>query len=498
MPETDILFIHPPRRLQHDWGRWITASLPFVPLGVLALADLCQKEGYSARVLDIPLELALNPRWDMISYLRQNPAQVYAIDLHWFATSYGAISTAQICKRINPQAQILLGGHTASFFADEILQNFPIVDTIIRGEAEKPLLAYLKALKKMKPTQAALRQVPNLSYRDDKASNGPPSVHHNPISYVAKKEDLASLNFINLSLLEHWRDYIQVLEPYIPYCIMVARGCPFNCPFCSGSRISTARITQRRKVLYRDPDAIAQDIATIADHKLTRRIFLGHGLYTATNRYWKEIFREVRNLGVDIGADLEVWRLPVTNSTLTAFSRTFDPVHSSLDFSLHAATLAVRERLAVALRDPHHAHTNSQLQELIESSRAHNLVLRLWISIGSPFQTITDLFQTLSLHTTLSRKTFAGHYAIQLFIEPITPSPGSPAYLFPERFGVTLHLRRFIDYYRLYQNRLNRFFTLDAPLAYETNQLPYSQLKFWTTFTGALNVPVFLTNLNRN
>jgi hypothetical protein len=498
MPETDILFIHPPRRLQHDWGRWITGGLPFIPLGVLALADLCQKEGYSSRVLNIPLELALNPQWDMFSYLRQNPAQVYAIDLHWFATSYGAISTAQICKRINPQAKILMGGHTASFFADEILQKFPVVDAIIRGEAEQPLLAYLRVLKKGKQTKTTLRQVPNLSYHVEIPSNKSPSVYHNPISFVAKKEDLASLNFVNLSLLEHWSEYLQILEPYIPYCIMVARGCPFNCPFCSGSRISTAQITQRRRVLYREPAAIAQDIATIAEYGLTRRLFLGHGLYTATNQYWNKIFQEVRSFGVDIGADLEVWRLPVKNSTLTAFTRTFDPVNSSLDFSLHAASLAVRKRLAFALRDPHHAHTNSQLQKLIESSRTHNLALRLWISIGSPFQDVSDLFQTLSLHTSLSRKTLAGHYAIQLFIEPITPSPGSPAYLFPERFGVKLHLREFTDYYHLYQNRLNRFFSLDAPLAYETNQLPHSHLKLWTTFASALNVPVFMTNRSRN
>lgn len=498
MPETDILFIHPPRRFQRDWGRWTLAGLPFIPLGVLALADLCQREGYSSRILDIPLELALDSQWDFTSFLQQNPARVYAIDLHWFATSYGAITTAQLCKALDPNAQILLGGHTASFFADEILRRFPTVDAIIRGEAEQPLLNYLKALQLLERNPRALHQVPNLSFRDESRSSDPISIHHNPITYVATEEDLANLNFVNLSLLHHGNEYLQILEPYIPYCIMVARGCPFNCPFCSGSKISTARITGRQKITFRNPIKIAQDIATIANYKLTRRLFLGHGLYSGSNRYWQSVFREVQKHGVDIGADLEVWRLPVSSAALKAFSRTFDSTSSSLGFSLHAATLPVRKRLAAALHDPQHAHTDEQLQSLVIASHNNDLTLRLWMSIGTPFQNISDIVRVLALQSTLARKTLAGMHSIQIFTEPIVPSPGSPAYLFPDRFSVKLHLQSFTDYYQLYQKKMNRFFTIDAPLAYETHQLPYRQLKFLTNLAGALNIPVFLSGVSRD
>jgi len=499
MKELDVLFIHPPRRFQLDWGRWGALGLLQLPLGLPALANLCVQEGFDCRILDIPLELSLNPQWSLDSYLRSHPARVYAIDLHWFATSYGAIATARRCKALNPGCQVLLGGFTASFYAEEILRSHREVDAIIEGEAEKPLLAYLRQLEREERAEAGLagasgrdhlRQVPNLTYRTRGGG-----LRRNQATYLAGKEELNSLNFADLSLLEHAEQYLKGRQGSMPIPIMVARGCPFSCPFCAGSRISLPYVTGRRATVFRDPGKVAEDITLLSDRVgRPRRIFMGHGLYRATSRYWMEVFREVRRRGVDTSAEMEVWRLPAPRRALREFARTFDDGHSYLAFSLHSSNPEVRRRLAAALKDPTHAHTQKDLQDLLALAGELKLALMLWLTLGSPFERSQDLARTLILLTSLARRSVARRPALQLFSCPITPSPGSPVHLYPSRFQVKLRLHSFADYYRLHRDNPNRLFTMDAPLAYETESVPHAQLRLFNTLSILLAFPSYFSH----
>ncbi|MFX1475464.1 MAG: cobalamin-dependent protein, partial [Promethearchaeota archaeon] len=286
MPDLDILFIHPPIRFQRHWTRFKHSEILQVPMGMPALADLCQQQGLKTRILNIPLELNIDAKWDPRAYLKNNPARVYAIDIHWFATSHGAIQTTKLCKAIQPDASVLLGGSTATIFAKEILKTYSAIDAVIRGETEEPILKYLEAIEG-NPRQ--LQNVPNLSFRESSSK-----VRENPISYIAKEEDINALNFTNLTMMEHSKEYFHFLERYMPFGLMVARGCPFNCPLCAGGRDSLAHYWKRRKTTLRDPVRVAEDIASIAETHLTSEVYFGHGIYPATQKYWLRLFKEVR------------------------------------------------------------------------------------------------------------------------------------------------------------------------------------------------------------
>lgn len=115
---------------------------------------------------------------------------------------------------------IVAGGAFASTMPEFILSH-PAIDFLIQGEGEKPLVEFLKALRKGKAGPRCLSRVPNLGYK----KKG--SVFLNPLRENFPIEELP---FPDLSDLPQ-KDYVFEKKPL---CFMVtSRGCPYQCAFCS-------------------------------------------------------------------------------------------------------------------------------------------------------------------------------------------------------------------------------------------------------------------------
>ena len=69
---------------------------------------------------------------------------------------------AKTVKAMRPETTILLGGPQASVVDVATVTEFPFVDMVLRGEAERTLLTLLEEL----PARRKLEQVPGLTYRD--------------------------------------------------------------------------------------------------------------------------------------------------------------------------------------------------------------------------------------------------------------------------------------------------------------------------------------------
>jgi len=131
-------------------------------MGVFAIADLLEREGFEVRIINYPLEQYLNSNWTLDDFLKNINFNMCAIDLHWIHNAHGAIEVARIVKNINPNAKVVLGGFSASYYHDQILKYYQEIDGVIRGEGEIPLLKYVRNVNK----NQSLDSIPNLSYRD--------------------------------------------------------------------------------------------------------------------------------------------------------------------------------------------------------------------------------------------------------------------------------------------------------------------------------------------
>src|SRR4030042_3154754 len=166
----DCLFVHVPKFKNYYRPIGEYACSNSLPMGVLALADLLACEGYDTEVLHLGVEWIEDKGFSLIDYIAQKRPRVVALSLHWHPQSYDVLEQARMIKEAFPEIFIILGGLTASFYHREIMERFPWVDAIIRGEGEGPLLQLMEGLIK----GGRLETIPNLTWRQgDKVCEKP-------------------------------------------------------------------------------------------------------------------------------------------------------------------------------------------------------------------------------------------------------------------------------------------------------------------------------------
>lgn len=136
---TDLLFLHVPKfnNYYKPFGRFSFVNLP--PIGLLGLADFLRKNSYSTRIIHLGVEKHQYGEINLDKMIAEHQPAMVGLDLHWHFQAYDVIEIAQKLKRAHPEVAIVVGGFTASFFAEEILRKFDCIDFVIRGDAEIPL-----------------------------------------------------------------------------------------------------------------------------------------------------------------------------------------------------------------------------------------------------------------------------------------------------------------------------------------------------------------------
>jgi len=475
----DVIFIHPPRELNPDQDKRVKSvrsTFIFIPMGVFAIADYLEREGYGVKIINYPLEQYLDPNWSLNNYLRTIDFKICGIDLHWIHNAHGAIEIARIVKEVKNNAKVVLGGFSASYFHTQLLKYYGSIDGVIRGEGEIPFLKYAQN----KNSNQSLDSVPNLSYRN---SSG--HIKINPTSYVAKTLD--NLNFTNTSLLKNAKQYFECSRKImgISFNVPIGRGCPFNCPFCGGGQRALQRVIGRNEVILRSPEKVIEDITTIADTYKIPSLFFGHGAYPANFKFWKKLFGLIQKEKVDIGGDLEIWRLPFPKEMWNIFYKTFTRRDSSVGISPRTLSSKVHQRI-MKICDPTFKFPKNQIEDLIKNANLFRRTLRIWLTIGFPFQTRLDVQKDFNFALKCMFKYGKTQSKpIAIMNEPYHIFPGSPAYESPEIFGIKLDFDSFPQLKDLFKHTKMSFF--------------YNAINYRTkTFSGAtirnLNKLLFLSS----
>ena len=480
----DIIFIHPTRMIGKK-KIYPRSLFVFFPMGVLAIADLCEREGLSAKIINYPLEQILNHKFDLANCLKNIDFKICGIDLHWTVHSYGAMEIAKMVKSINPNAKVILGGYTATYFHDEIIKNHKAVDGVIRGDGEKPFLEYSKNIIRNR----TIESVPNLSYR-----NSSQQVKINPITYVA--EDLEDLHFSNISLIHHGKEYVDQSQKFmkIPFNLAMGRGCYFNCPFCGGGRTAQYILNRRQKVLLRTPEKVLEDIKEVVETYKTDAVFFGHGTYPASFKYWETIFNLIRKEKYDIGGDLEIWRLPFPKEMWSLFSKTFTRGNSSI--SICPRTFSMRSQQKIQkICDPTFSFPKNQTQDLIKNALLYNQVLRIWLTIGFPFQDwraiMSDYLYTLKLAIKYGS---SKSYPITVLNDLVTVSPASPAFQNPQLFDLELIIHSFRQLVEMVKR--TKFFlgSWNTICNYRTKHFSPLAIRIWNNAFNLTELPLFISS----
>ncbi len=452
MPERgfdrDCLLVHAPKADNHYLPFGDFFNITYAPMGMLALAELLRRRGWSTELVHLGVQWLTDPDTTVLDLVEGQKIRAIGLSLYWHYQSHDAIQAAAALKAAHPEAFVFLGGVTATLFADEIVARCPFIDAVVLGHAENtvPLLVQTLA------AGGDVATVPNLCLRVGEevcSTRGRPF----PAGSLSSLDELV---FADLSVmrdsdvyarsfgfpLAYGRDHspeenramLSMGRPFFP--LFTGRGCPWQCTFCGGNRDTLRRVNGTSKVQWRDPVAVVDDIRRAMDHGY-RTMSLCFDPTPTRDAYYLDLFERIRAAGLDVDFYFECWGLP-TAAFVDAFRRTFPSPESYIAISPDAGDEAVR-RLN---KQPF--YSDAEMFQALDRFEAVELSFDVFFTLALPGEKLPQARRTWELKREIATRY---RHARRVMTWTVQLEPGSPQFERPQDFGMVTDRSCFADFY---------------------------------------------------
>ncbi|GAH29770.1 unnamed protein product, partial [marine sediment metagenome] len=233
--------------------------------------EYLERAGYQVRIVNLAVRMLNDKNFNAEKMIKRLRAPVFGIDLHWLVHAHGAIEVARMVKRCHPEAKVVFGGFSSSYFYRELLE-YPEVDYVLRGDStEEPFRQLMGCLVNGREPE----EVPNLVWRDSQGK-----LRENPFSHVPT--DIGDLMVGHYKRIARSVIRYRDLASYIPFkgwsrypimAVFTCRGCLENCVICGGSAAAFRNFYCRDKPVFRSPEMVIGDIEQI-EHLSNGPIFI--------------------------------------------------------------------------------------------------------------------------------------------------------------------------------------------------------------------------------
>jgi radical SAM superfamily enzyme YgiQ (UPF0313 family) len=414
--------------LVHDAVAIMAAGLP-------ALAAHLTDHGFATRVWDLRSERLASIERDLARDLRG--VRLLGISVHWFYQLPAALDLARRARKSGFEGFIVLGGFTASLFAAELVRDNDVLDGVLRGDGERPLLALARQVHARRPR---LDRVENLVYR----SRG--RVRRNAFSYVGSRERIDALDFGRLCLVDNldahlaWSSWREItdgsraiharLSPTFYLC--GGRGCSVACATCGGGRNAHRAHSRRRSVAFRSPGRIVDDV----EQALEYGVGAVHACFdpAPNGPHWHAFMDGIEERGIRTNMIFESFSLP-DRRFLERFAAVFS--EGLVVISPETASERVRRRIRGF------PFTNRELTRTLELVVELGLSAQVFLGYFAPTEGLAGLHRSRAWARHL-----AGRFgpAVEVLHYPFSTDPGSPLQRRPGSLGMRCSLRGAADY----------------------------------------------------
>lgn len=241
--------------------------MSFVPVGLLCLKSYAEQQGAGADIRVTELNTLINagkiPNDDAFyehivdTILDRDDALV---GLMTDADSlHHTIVTASRVKARRPDVKVCLGGPASSPMGKLLLEQFPFLDYVVRGEGEETFVELLEHLQ----GERRAADILGLAWRDgERAVENPQR---------ALEKDLDHLPIPDFTAYD--------MSSGAPLYLDVGRGCPFKCSFCATAPF------WKRQYRMKSIERIVAEASLVRDTYGRRQINFSHDIFTC-DRAW--------------------------------------------------------------------------------------------------------------------------------------------------------------------------------------------------------------------
>jgi radical SAM superfamily enzyme YgiQ (UPF0313 family) len=167
---------------------------------------------------------------------------------------------------------VVMGGPHVTFLPEEALYRG--ADFVVRGEGE---FAFVELVKKLRDGETDFENISGLSYR-----NGDSCFHNSTFPRVKHLDDLP---WPDLTMIKNF-EKIRIMP------VMTSRGCPYNCKFCSVTKMFG------RRYRFRDTAKVLDELEVLHKRNPRASIFFYDDNFTANPKRTKELLRGMLDRGI--------------------------------------------------------------------------------------------------------------------------------------------------------------------------------------------------------
>ncbi|MGQ9530984.1 MAG: B12-binding domain-containing radical SAM protein [Candidatus Bathycorpusculaceae bacterium] len=158
---------------------------------------------------------------------------------------YQAYAVAKIAKEVRKDCKVVLGGPHASFLPRQTLKECEYIDVVVKGEGEKTTEELANTIEKGEP----LDKVKGVTFR-----KGDEIIDNEPRPFIKNIDEIPFPSWDLLPFHLYQANAVRYST------MLTSRGCPFNCSFCSSSRLfggywrgrSPENVLEEMKMIYEE------------------------------------------------------------------------------------------------------------------------------------------------------------------------------------------------------------------------------------------------------
>ncbi|HJW09351.1 MAG TPA: radical SAM protein, partial [Holophagaceae bacterium] len=234
LPKTLLVYSAPKSGFGDEW-------MTFLPIGLGFLQAMAKTAGFPCRVAN----LSGKSRREILAYFKAQGADVIGVSMFTFNRKRSC-ELLQLAREACPGAVLLAGGPHPTHLAEEVFEDCPALDAIVRGEGEPILQGILERLRTA-PGTGLWQRTPGLILR--KGATEPQPV-------------LEDLDIMGAPAQHFEADFLDDLGQ-LAY-LSTSRGCPATCNFCNTPEFWGTSIR------FRGPEAVLQEMQLLREkHGLT-------------------------------------------------------------------------------------------------------------------------------------------------------------------------------------------------------------------------------------
>lgn len=291
------------------------------------------------------------------------------------ATEYSFVEkVAHYMREKAPEAYMVIGGPHASLQPEEVSRG-PF-DAVCVGEGEYPMVELAAALQREKQPSG----IPNLWIKRD-----------NAIEKNDTREFIENLDEIPFPDREMWRPW---LEHDTLHTILLGRGCPYNCTYCSNHMLR--KLSRGKYVRFRSPSNIMEEIKCLSERfPDISEIYFEVETITANQKWAFELcdilekFNASRDNPLVFGTNVRV----IPNKSLKPLFQAFRRAgFKYINLGIESGSKRVRAEVLNRI------DSNQDLIRTCDEAHQSGLRIHAYNMIGLPGETPADFRQTLEIN----------------------------------------------------------------------------------------------------